>query len=432
MTRTRTFLHAGASFAFAASLFSVAGCSTTAETAADPSKAPEPLAIGTTAVESRAIDRYLRVTGSLVADAQAEVSAETAGRVIETPVERGTRVTQGALLVRISPSETSAQLQEAEANAAQIEARLGLTADQPFERTRVPDVMNAKASLDLAEAEFNRMRSLVDQKVISQSEFDQRRTQLEAARQNYQAAQNLADQSYRSLEAARARVALARKAVSDTSVRAPLTGLVAERVVSVGDYVTKGAKVATVVRIDPLRVELTVPEQHVSLIKVGQQVRLTVDAYPGEEFAATVKFVSPALRSDQRALTVEAVAAERRWTPQAGLLCDRARASAGRRAGAPGPGERRGNDRRHEPGVHRQGQQDRRAHRHDSARRSTTRSSSRPALPTATSSPPNPRDGCPTVNRSSSSSGFRKITSCSGSLASPFAVPSLPRSSRSR
>jgi membrane fusion protein (multidrug efflux system) len=169
--------------------------------------------------------------------------------------------------------------------------------------------MNAKASLDLAEAEFNRMRSLVDQKVISQSEFDQRRTQLEAARQNYQAAQNLADQSYRSLEAARARVALARKAVSDTSVRAPLTGLVAERVVSVGDYVTKGAKVATVVRIDPLRVELTVPEQHVSLVKVGQQVRLTVDAYPGEEFAATIKFVSPALRSDQRALTVEGVAA---------------------------------------------------------------------------------------------------------------------------
>ena len=215
---------------------------------------------------------------------------------------------QGALLVRISPSETSAQLQEADANAAQIEAKLGLVAGQPFDRTKVPDVMNAKASLDLAEAEFNRMRTLVDQKVISQSEFDQRRTQLEAARQKYQSEQNLADQSYRSLEGARARVALARKAVADTSVRAPLTGLVAERLVSVGDYVTRGARVATVVRVDPLRVELTVPEQHVSLVRVGQQVRLTVDAYPGQEFAATVKFVSPSLRSDQRALTVEAIA----------------------------------------------------------------------------------------------------------------------------
>lgn len=285
-----------------------AGCSTTAETAPGATKAPEPLAIATAAVESRSIDWYLRVTGSLMADAQAEVSAETAGRVIETPVERGTRVAEGALLIRISPSETAAQLQEADANAAQIEAKLGLVAGQPFDWMKVPDVMNAKASLDLAEAEFNRMRSLVEQKVISQSEFDQRRTQFELARQKYQSEQNLADQLYRSLEGARARVALARKAVSDTSVRAPLTGLVAERLVSVGDYVTRGARVATVVRIDPLRVELTVPEQHVSLVKVGQQVRLTVDAYPGQEFAATVKFVSPSLRSDQRALTVEAIA----------------------------------------------------------------------------------------------------------------------------
>ena len=285
-----------------------AGCSTKAETAPDAAKATEPLAIATTAVESRSIDRYLRLTGSLVADAQADVSAETAGRVIATPAERGMRVAEGALLIRISPSETSAQLQEAQANAAQIEARLGLNGATAFDRTRVPDVMNAKASLDLAEAEFNRMKSLLEQKVISQSEFDQRRTQLEAARQNYQAAQNMADQSYRSLEAARARTTLAQKAVADTAVRAPLSGLVAERLVAVGDYVTRGQKVATVVRVDPLRVELTVPEQHVSLVKVGQAVRLTVDAYHGEEFAATIRFVSPALRSDQRALTVEAIA----------------------------------------------------------------------------------------------------------------------------
>jgi membrane fusion protein, multidrug efflux system len=285
-----------------------AACSTVAETAPDTAKAPEPLAVATALVDSRSIDRYLRVTGSLMADAQAEVSAETAGRVIETPVERGSKVSQGALLVRVSPSETTAQLREAEANAAQIEARLGLVEGQPFDRTRVPDVMTAKASLELADSEFKRMQALLDQKVIAQSEFDQRRTQLEAARQSYQAAQNLAEQSYRSLEAARARVALARKAVADTAVRAPITGLVVERLVSVGDYVTRGQRVATVVRIDPLRVELTVPEQQVSLVKVGQQVRLTVDAYPGQEFPATVRFVSPALRSDQRALTVEAIA----------------------------------------------------------------------------------------------------------------------------
>jgi RND family efflux transporter MFP subunit len=297
-------------FSAALAVGSLSACRADVSTEA-AAAAPAPLAVQTAAVESRAVDRYLAVTGSLMADEQAEVSAETAGRVVATPIERGAPVQQGTLLARISPAETSAQLQEAEANAAQIEARLALTEGQPFDPKQVPDAMNAKAALDFAEGEFNRVRSLLDQKVVSQSEFDQRRTQVEAARQQYQMALNSAQQSYRSLEAARARVALSRKAVADTSVRAPFAGLVAERAVSVGDYVTRGARVATVVRVDPLRLELTIPEQSVSLIKVGLPVKLTVDAYPGEVFDAKVRFVSPTLRSDQRALTVEAVAANR-------------------------------------------------------------------------------------------------------------------------
>jgi len=305
MTVQRHFILAG--IAATALSVSVAACGSQNSTVSAAPK-PEPLAIAIAAVESRPIDRYLRVTGSLMADEQAEVSAESAGRVIETPVERGARVSQGTILVRISAAETSAQLQEAEANAAQIEARLGLADGQPFDPKRVPDVMNAQASLDWAEAEFGRIGMLLEQKVVSRSEYDQRRTQVEAARQQYQMAHNVAGQSYRSLEAARARVALARKALADTSIRAPFSGLVAERLVSIGDYVTRGARVATVVRVDPMRVELTVPEQAVSLVSAGQAVRIAVDAYPGETFTARIRYVSPSLRPDQRALTVEAIA----------------------------------------------------------------------------------------------------------------------------
>lgn len=307
-------------------------CSTETRASSPPAAAVDPLAIDTATVEERAVDRFLRVTGSLVADEQAEVGAETSGRVIATPVERGTRVAAGDVLVRISAAETAAHLLEAEANAAQIEARLGLSARQPFDPKRVPEVMNAQASLEWAEAEFARIRSLLDQKVVSQSEFDQRRTQVEAARQQYQVAVNTAEQSYRSLEAARARVALARKAAADTEVRAPFAGLVAERAVSVGDYVTRGTRVATVVRVDPLRVELTVPEQAIALVKVGQPVRLTVDAYPNEQFAGTVRYVSPALRTDRRALTVEAVASNRDGRLKPGLF---ATAHIQQPAGAP-------------------------------------------------------------------------------------------------
>ena len=286
-----------------------AACSTPNASASPNTVKPEPLAIATAAVESRRVDRRLRVTGSFVADEQAEVSAEVSGRVVATPVERGTRVAPGAVLVTISGAQASAQLAEAEANAAQIEARLGLAPGQGFDPRRVPEVMNAKAALDLAEAEFERIRSLLEQKVVSQSEYDQRRMHVEAARQQYQMAQNAAEQSFRALGAARARIALAKKAMADTTVRAPFGGLVAERLVSVGDFVSAGTRVATVVRIDPVRVELTVPEHAVSLIKDGQQVRLSVDAYPGQEFAAQLRHISPVLGADQRALTVEAIAA---------------------------------------------------------------------------------------------------------------------------
>src|SRR5205085_4330940 len=177
----------------------------------------------------------------------------------------------------------------------------------PFDVNAVPEVQNAKASYALAQSEFTRIQSLLDQRVVSQSEFDQRRTQLEAARQQYDAAKNGAAQQYQSLQAARARVTLARKALADTVVRSPFVGLVAQRMVSVGDYVTKGMKVAIVVRVNPLRVQLTVPEQFVSAVSVGQPVAFDVDAYPGRHFEGRVKYVSPALQTDRRALPVEAV-----------------------------------------------------------------------------------------------------------------------------
>lgn len=273
----------------------------------DQPTAPAAVAVAATAAVEQPIARFIRTTGTLMAEEQADVAAETAGRVVSAPIERGSKVSQGAELVRLSATETDAQLKEAEANAAQIEARLGLTADHGFDVNAVPEVQNAKAGYELATSEFTRIKSLLDQKVVSQSEYDQRRTQMEASRQQYEAAKNGALQQYQSLLAARARVAMAHKAFSDTVVRAPFNGVVAQRLVSVGDYVTKGMKVAVVVRVNPLRVQLTIPEQFVSGVAVGQPVGFVVDAYPGRQFEGKVQYISPSLQADQRALTVEAV-----------------------------------------------------------------------------------------------------------------------------
>jgi RND family efflux transporter MFP subunit len=265
------------------------------------------IAVAPAAAVEQPITRFIRATGTLLAEEQADVAAEVAGRVTATPIERGTAVAAGAVLIRLSSTETDAQAREAQANAAQIEARLGLTADAPFDANRVPEVQNAKASFDLAQNEFTRIQSLLEQKVVSQSEFDQRRTQLEATRQQLEAARNGAAQQYQSLLAARARVALAQKALDDTTVRAPFAGAVNERLVSVGDYVTKGMKVAVVMRVNPLRVRLTIPEQSLAGVSVGAPVSFEVEAFPGRQFTGTVRYVSPGLETNARALTIEAV-----------------------------------------------------------------------------------------------------------------------------
>jgi RND family efflux transporter MFP subunit len=272
-------------------------------------RAPEAAAISvaTIAAVEQPIKRFIRVSGTLTAQEDAEVAAEVAGRVVATPVERGSRVGTGAELIRIAATEGEAQAAEATANAAQIEARLGVSAGEPFVVERVPEVANARATLQLARTEFERAQRLHSQQLLAQSEFDQKKAQTESAERQYDVARNGAAQQYQALLAARARVTVAQKALADTTVRAPFAGVVGERYVSVGDYVTRGTKVASVMRVDPLRVELTVPEQYVSAVAAGRAVTFEVDAYPGETFTGQVRYVSPSIAADTRALTIEAI-----------------------------------------------------------------------------------------------------------------------------
>lgn len=304
---SRRSVFRAALFCLAAAV-TLAGCDGPAGANSDRAPAgPKPVAVTTTTVVERPIVRFIPVTGTLAAQDQADVAAEIAGRVVATPVERGTRVKAGGDLVRIASTEVDAQAQEADANAAQIEARLGLAAGTTFDPERVSEVVSARANQDLAEGDLARVRTLFDKSLVSRAEFDQRRTQTEAMQRQYDVARNGAVQQYEALRAARARVALARKAVADTTVRAPFDGAVEQRLVSVGDYVTRGTKVAVVIRTDPLRLELTVPEQYIAELAIGRTVALEVDAYPGRMFAGHIRYVSPALTPESRALVAEAV-----------------------------------------------------------------------------------------------------------------------------
>ena len=203
---------------------------------------------------------------SLMAEEQADVAAETAGRVIATPIERGTPVSQGAELIRISPTETDAQAQgsrgqrRADRSAARHQRRRGASTSTPCPKCRTPRPAPT----------WRRPSSRASSRCSTSGSCRSRNTtsagrRLEAARQQYEAAKNGAAQQYQTLQAARARVALAHKALADTvGPRAVHRRWSPQRLVSTGDYVTKGMKVAIVVRVNPLRVQLTVPEQFVS------------------------------------------------------------------------------------------------------------------------------------------------------------------------
>ena len=181
---------------------------------------------------------------------------------------------------------------------------------------------NARANLELAEGDFERAQMLFERKLLAKAEFDQRTAQVEVARRQYDIARNGALQQYQALLGARARVSLAKKALADTVVRSPFSGVVGQRLVSVGDYVARGTKVASVLRTNPLRVNLTVPQQYSTEVAVGRPVSLAVDAAPGQRFEGQVRYVSPALQADSRTLVVEALVTNTRRTSQAGLVCD--------------------------------------------------------------------------------------------------------------
>jgi RND family efflux transporter MFP subunit len=285
----------------------IAGCRGTPSEAKTSAGATAAIPVTSSAAIERPLARFIRVTGTLAAQEQADVAAEIQGRVVATPVERGTRVSEGGDLIRVAAAEAEAQAAEAQANAAQLEERLGLTDGATFNIDRVPEVSNARANVTLAESDYDRAKMLFQKELLSKADFDKASAQAEVSRRQYDIARNTSMQQYQALLAARARVTLARKALADTVVRAPFTGVVGERMVSVGDYVTRGMKVASVMRTTPLRLQLTVPQQYSVEVSPGRAVSLEVDTAPGKTFTGQVRYVSPALQTDSRTLIVEAV-----------------------------------------------------------------------------------------------------------------------------
>src|SRR5262249_9583858 len=208
------------------------------------------------------------------------------GRVVATPVSIGDFVRKGAVIARLDDSAAMLRLQQAIASERQAEA----TRDQ--ERAKPGP---GKDGNDEARAPT-----------------DSSRSQANAAEPKDEAAINGARQNQHglagaqaALESARAQTALARKAVSDTIIKAPFTGYISDRPAAPGEHVTPSAKIATLQRINPIKLRLQIPEADAGLAQVGARVTAAVPAYPQRQFDGRVTAINPVVDPASRAISVE-------------------------------------------------------------------------------------------------------------------------------
>jgi membrane fusion protein, multidrug efflux system len=209
----------------------------------------------------------IRATGSFAAIDSADVSMQAAGRIVATPVDVGQRVNVGDVIARLDDRDARARLAEAMALLQQ-----------------------ADASAMHAQAQASRSAGLLKTGDVSLSDFQTWETQ--AATTRAQVAQ------------AKAQLTVAEQDLAETIIRAPFRGQISARPVSVGAYVTAGSPVATVVRSQPIRLELHVTEADAARIRVGMAVMATVVSYGDRTFAGRVIAKNPVLSVASRALSV--------------------------------------------------------------------------------------------------------------------------------
>lgn len=194
-------------------------------------------------------------SGEIEALQAIEVQPEVEGRIVAILVREGTEVARGTPLFKVDDAELQAQV-------AQLEAERDL-AVQALQRTRELIAQNASSAADLERAEAT-ARSTEAQLQLAQVRLDR------------------------------------------TVVRAPFAGVVGQRLVSLGDYVTRATPLATLQTVDPQRAVFQVPERYAERLAVGQRVTFSVASVPAKTFTGTVDFVDPRVQLPGRTIMVKA------------------------------------------------------------------------------------------------------------------------------
>jgi RND family efflux transporter MFP subunit len=284
------------------------GCESDRSATARPENAGPPRQVRVVAAAEALVARTVNATGTLAAEDQVVLGAKVVGRLGEINVDLGSRVRKGQAIARIAPDDYRLRVKQAEAALQQARARLGLPVDGTNDRIdpeQTAIVRQAAAVLKEARQTHDRMTQLWERQLIARAELDTMISQLAVAEGRYQDAIEEVRNRQAVLAQRRSELEIARQQLADTVIVSPIDGAVRQRQASVGQYLAEGAPIATLVRIHPLRLQLAVPEREAGAVRIGQEVRLSVEGDPNS-YGGRVVRLSPAVTEENRTLLIEA------------------------------------------------------------------------------------------------------------------------------
>ncbi len=257
-------------FAAIAGALALCGCHQPAAAGVETEKeAPAPISIAVATAHRQSLDRTAEAQGALFPREHAVMSSEVEGAVVQVAADFGDKVTVGQVMMKINPREYELRVETAQATLDQARAKLANSA-----------------------ARYNRAKALKQAGTISPEQFDLMESQLRVDQADTEWAQKA--------------LAMSRKKLADTEIRAPFSGSVQRRMVSLGEYVSTGKELYELIATDPIKLRSTVPERFVPLARVGMPVKLTIDAKPGAWYEGKITRIAPALDDSSRTLLVEA------------------------------------------------------------------------------------------------------------------------------
>lgn len=277
------------------------------------SGAAEPREVEVVVAREQALARNVTVSGTLAAEQQVVLSFKVPGRLESLLVDLGSPVAAGQPVARLAPADFTLRVSQAEAALQQASARLGQepgAAAGALDPEGTSVVRGARAVLDEARLRRDRVATFVQRGIASRAELDTAEAALKVADSRYQDAIEEVRTRQALLEQRRVELAIARQQQADATLLAPFAGTIRERSAALGQFLAAGTPVATLVRVDPLRLRLEVPEREAARVRAGQPVGVRVEGDAATHAGRVVR-LSPAISENSRTLLVEVEVANR-------------------------------------------------------------------------------------------------------------------------